>query len=202
MLVLSSNGLSSISLMNEIQKHFTSATKKAVIITTASVGYGEKDRKLPRLTEELKSLNLTVAYFDIEIQNPKLLRDFDVIEIMGGNPFYLLQQMKRNDCTQIFQQLSKEKIIIGISAGSVVLQNTIQLIAQYSPELNENIGISDLSGLALTDAEILPHYSRFLTCFERFEERARQYEIDNQCAVTRMNDGQALFITDQRKYVV
>jgi len=202
MLILSSNGFSSKELIEEVKNYLPKMTSKAAIITTASIGYKEKDRHIPRLTEELESLDLAVEYFDIDVQDPILLTNYDLIEINGGNPFYLLKQMKVTNCKRIFEQLMKDKVIVGISAGSVVLQNSIKLIAGYSPEMNQDVRITDLSGMGLTEVEILPHYHRFISRFENFEERARQYEMDNQCSVTRIDDGQALFITDKKKYVI
>lgn len=53
MIILTSNGLSSDKLLNETRK-YTNSNAKAAIITTASVGYKEKDWHIPRLTEELQ----------------------------------------------------------------------------------------------------------------------------------------------------
>jgi dipeptidase E len=175
MLILTSNGLSSESMIDRIKPLFTGLSK-AVIVTTASVGYKENDWHIPRLKDELHSLGLAVECFDFDFDNPSKLLRYDVIEINGGNPFYLLKSMKMSNCEKILGELSKSKILIGVSAGSIVLQNNIELIAQYSPEMNQEVNLSDLTAFHLTDIEILPHYSRFLAQFERFEERAREYE--------------------------
>lgn len=82
-------------------------------------------------------------------------------------------------------------MLIGVSAGALVLQRSIALAAQYTPEMNEGIGLTDLSGFALTDVEILPHYSRFVQRFDRFEERAQAYERVHGVRVLRLDDGQA-----------
>jgi len=201
MIILTSNGLSSDKLLDETRKH-TNSKGKAAIITTASVGYKEKDWHIPRLTEELQHIGLSVTYFDVEFEDPQLLLMYDVVEIIGGNPFYLLNQMRKQNAKVVLSEIAKSKVLIGISAGSVVLQNTISLIAQYSPEMNEDINLTDLAGLALTDIEILPHYERFLNRFHYFEERAREYEQKNNCVVIRLNDGEGVFITGNNFYQV
>lgn len=99
-----------------------------------------------------------------------------------------------SNCVIILAELAKSKILIGVSAGSLVLQNNIELIAQYSPELNREINLSDLTGFHLTDIEILPHYRRFLSCLERFEERAREYEAREKHKIVRLNDGQGILM--------
>jgi dipeptidase E len=199
MIILTSNGLSSDTLLAEV-RNFTAKLKKAVIITTASVGYKEKDWHMPRLTVELESLGLSVDTFNFDHQDAPDLLDFDVIEILGGNPFYLLSHLQIEENKAILQQIAETKVLIGISAGTLVLQQNIQLVAQFSPEMNEDVGLTDLTGLALTDLEILPHYHRYMDRFENLEEQARAYERANNCTVTRLDDGEAIFIVDDQIY--
>lgn len=201
MIILTSNGLSSEKLLNETQK-YVSQNMKAAIVTTASVGYKEKDWHVPRLKSELEQIGLTATCFDFEFESPQLLFQYDLVEIIGGNPFYLLNQVHLRDAKNIFSEIAKNKILIGISAGSIVLQKSIDLIAQYSPEMNNDIQLKDLTGLALTNIEILPHYQRYLSRFDRFEERAKEYEQSNNCSVIRINDGEGIFITDTTSYKV
>lgn len=192
-LILTSNGLSSELLMKSIKPLFANLSK-AVIVTTASVEYKDNDWHIPRLKEELHTLGLSVNYFDFDCDAPQGLLQYDVIEIIGGNPFYLLKSMKKSNCGGVLNELSKSKILIGISAGSLVLQNNINLIAQYSPEMNQGVNLTDLTGFHLTDIEILPHYSKFLSRFDRFEERAKEYEEKEKRKIVRLNDGQGILI--------
>lgn len=201
MLILTSNGLSSDNLIEKMQE-YCKALSNAVIITTASAGYKEKDWHIPRLTNELKLLGLDVDYFDFDYQKPELLLNYDVIELNGGNPFYLLRAIKNSNCKPILQKLVNEKIVIGISAGSIVMQNSIELIARYSPEMNDGINILDLTGLGFSNIEVLPHYDRFINQIEEFEEQAREYEIANQCKVIRINDGQGVIVASNDYTIV
>lgn len=201
-LILTSNGLSSEKLLNETKKYILSGMKKAAMITTASAGYKEKDWHVPKLTTELTSLGLSVDYFDFDVQKAELLESYDVIEIIGGNPFYLLKKMKESNCAPLFKKFKNKKVIIGISAGSIVLQNDIGLIAGYSPELNSKVGLTDFTGLCLTDIFILPHYHKFKTRFDNFEQRAQEYERKNNCKILRIDDGQGIFVCDAQTYMV
>lgn len=200
MLILTSNGLSSDNIIEKMKEYCESLTK-AVIITTASAEHKENDWHIPRLTNELKSVGLCADYFDFDYEKPELLLNYDVIEINGGNPFYLLNSMRRSKCEDIMKRLIQEKIVIGVSAGSIVLQNNINLIAQYSPELNKDVNLTDFSGFGFSPIELLPHYSRFITKFERFEESAKEYEIDNNCKVIRIEDGQAV-VVNSKDYLI
>lgn len=55
-------------------------------------------------------------------------------------------------------------------------------------------GLTDLTALALTEVQVLPHYSRFLTRFDGFEETCRAYEAEHGCTVLRLNDGDGIII--------
>lgn len=200
MILLTSNGLSS-QLLLDYTKKVTKNMKTAVIITTAS-SYKENDWHITRLTEELHNVGLTVECFDFDKDNCKKLRNYDVIEIIGGNPFYLLKSIHNAKAEVILKNLSSEKMIIGISAGAIVLQNNIRLVASYSPEMNEEVGLTDFKGLNLTELEILPHYHRFINRFDKFEERAVEYEKENNCSVIRIDDGQAVAIYDDKQFEV
>lgn len=196
MILLTFNGLSSKDLIDYMKKYISNDIKKAVIITTASLEYKEKDWHIPRLVTELGLLGLSVEFFDFDIQKPEDLYKYDVIEINGGNPFYLLKAIRNSKGEQVLAEIAKSKVLIGISAGSVVLQKNIELVYKYSPELNRNVCLSDLRGLGLTEIEILPHYHKYINKFERFEEKAAEYERNNNCRVIRIDDGQGIFVNE------
>ncbi|WP_343208739.1 Type 1 glutamine amidotransferase-like domain-containing protein [Anaerolentibacter hominis] len=193
MLLLTSDGLSSPELKEEACK-FLSGAGSAVMITTAAAARKEKDWSVPRLTEELYSLGLSVTYMDIELEDPSCLNQYDVIELIGGNPYFLLHQLRRKNLKPVFHTLEKTKLIIGVSAGSLVLQEQFDLIGEYTPGLNRLTGLSDTAGMGLTDLEILPHYHRFLSRFDHFEERARDYEQRRHKYVVRLSDGDGIVL--------
>ena len=74
-----------------------------------------------------------------------------------------------------------------------MLTPSIAVIDVFTPEMNSDVGLTDKTGLSLCDCEILPHYSKFLTRFDRFEDRAQEYEHQHRVTLHRLNDGEALF---------
>ena len=74
---------------------------------------------------------------------------------------------------------------------------SVALVNRYSPEMN-TVGITDLAALALTQTEVLPHYSRFLQRFDRFEETCRAYEQERGVQVIRLNDGDGVLLEGSR----
>ena len=57
-------------------------------------------------------------------------------------------------------------------------------------------GLTDLTALGLTDVQVLPHYSRFLTRFDGLEDTCRAYEKAHGVTVRRLNDGDGVIIQD------
>ena len=192
MLVLCSNGLTSEKLLAYIREK-SSGCQNAALVVTADNEYKEKNYHVPRCIEELKSINLAVDIFDLDKQPAKLLLNYDIVEFIGGNPFYLLHSIRENDAFDVLKILANEKILIGWSAAAFVFSPTLELVNCYSPEMNF-LGLTHLNGLSLTQYEVLPHYSRFISKFEQFEEKCRDYEERKNIKVIRINDGEGVII--------
>lgn len=192
MLILCSNGLSSESLRMEVREHMHHCRTAALVVTPSHI-YKKQDYSVPRCTEELESLGLSVTLFDIDEQPADELLYYDVVEFIGGNPFYLMQSIRRSDAGPALRRLAKEKILIGWSASAFAFGPTLELVNMYSPEMN-TVGLTDLRGLALTDLEVLPHYDRYADMFDRFEERCCEYEEARNTCVIRLNDGEGIIL--------
>ena len=192
MLILCSNGLSSEALRMEVREHMRHC-RTAALVVTPSNDRKKQDRSVPRCTEELETLGLSVTLFDIDEQPAKDLLHYDVVEFIGGNPFYLLDSIRRHKAEPVLRRIAKEKILIGWSASAFVFGPTLKLVNMYSPEMNI-VNLTDLHALALTDMEVLPHYDSFADMFDRFEERCSEYEQQHDTCVIRLNDGEGIIL--------
>ncbi len=198
MLLLCSNGLSSEKILAHIRSKTTDC-KTAALVVTADNEYKENNYHVSRCVAELQSLNLIVDIFDLDKQSAELLLNYDVVEFIGGNPYYLLHSIRENNAIEILRDIATNKILIGWSAAAFVFSPTLELINRYSPKMNF-LGIKNLNGLALTNVQVLPHYSKYLTRFDRFEETCCIYEKEYNVNVIRINDGEGVFI-DEDVYV-
>ena len=192
MLILCSNGLSSNNLLTHIGRKIGNC-KTSALVVTADNEYKEKNYHVPRCIAELEALNLHVDIFDLDTQPAELLLNYDVVEFIGGNPHYLLHAIRENHALNVIKDIAATKILIGWSAAAFVFSPTLELVNCYSPEMNY-IGLTDLDGLALTDVQVLPHYSKFLTRFDCFEEKCRNYEKEHNVNVIRINDGDGVVL--------
>ena len=194
MLLLCSNGLSSPKLITHM-KDYTHGCSSAALVVTADPVYKEKNYHVDRCIKELESLSLSVSLFDLDHQSPDLLLDYDAVEFIGGNPYYLLHSIRQSNAVGALRTIAEEKILIGWSAAVFVFGPTLELVNEYSPEMNVP-GLTDLTGLCLTDTQVLPHYSKFLKRFEHFEETCLNYENQHNVEVIRLNDGDGVFISN------
>ena len=192
MLVLCSNGLSSENLLNAMSKRIKKYNT-ATVVVTADHEYKEKNYHVNRVVGELESLNLCVVKLDLDKIPAKNLLNYDVVEFIGGNPFYLLNSIREHNAIDILKTLANTKVLIGWSASAFVFGPTLELVNMYSADMNF-LGVKDLSGIKLTDIEVLPHYERFLKRFDRFEEKCQIYEKEHSVKVIRLNDGEGVFI--------
>lgn len=192
MILLCSNGLTSQELLKEAGK-VCSKGKRAALVVTADPVYKEKNYHVEASVKQLEYLGCQVDIFDFDTQPAEVLSRYDVVELMGGNPYYLLHSIRAHQGEEALRQVALKGLLIGVSAGAAVLGPTLALINQYTPNLNE-VGLTDLKALALTDVQVLPHYSKYLKKFDNFEGVCRSYEQDNACSVMRLNDGEGVIV--------
>ena len=87
MLILCSNGLSSSALKSSLSSTIKSG--KSALVVTADNEYKENNYHVARCISELNSLHLDVDIIDIDKQPIQDLLIYDVVEFIGGNPYYL-----------------------------------------------------------------------------------------------------------------
>ena len=134
--------ISSKEILSHI-KDKVSHCKTAALVVTADNEYKESNYHVSRCISELESLNLNVGIFDLDNQPADLLLDYDVVEFIGGNPYYLLHSIRENNATEILKDIAINKILIGWSAAAFVFSPTLELVNCYSPEMNF-LGLTDL----------------------------------------------------------
>ncbi|RSK31948.1 Type 1 glutamine amidotransferase-like domain-containing protein [Bhargavaea beijingensis] len=199
-LLLTSNGF----FTDEIKIKFLNLldadphTLEAAIITTASP-QKEQNRFAKKAVSNFEKMGFRkVDCVDVESESPDILLQKDVIYINGGNPFHLLEQVKKSEADRILADLAqKNAVIVGVSAGAVLLGPDIGVVQHFSPQLNVR-SIEDFSALGLTDKRVFPHSDRedlFGDATGRtIEERIREFEMIESCSVTRLNDNGYLVV--------
>lgn len=116
-----------------IEKSFTDMLQKspseikAIFIPTAA-NSPDAIGVLPKCLDDLlkcgiKRENIFVYDLHDEIEN-HIINSYDIIYLCGGNPDYLLRRINENNFRkQLLEFISLGKIVIGVSAGSMIFAN-------------------------------------------------------------------------------
>ena len=149
MIALLSNGITSEALKNALSKYIAPLSSAAVVVT-ADNEYKERNYHVPRVVDELKEYGLSVDTFDLDIQDATELLKYDVVEFIGGNPYYLLNSIRVHNVSDIIKQLAEKKVLFGWSAGAMVFTPSIEIVDKLTPEMNI-VNLDNLKGLSLTN---------------------------------------------------
>ena len=192
MIALLSNGITSEALKNALSKHFAPLSSAAVVVT-ADNEYKERNYHVPRVVDELKEYGLSVDTFDLDKQDASELLKYDVVEFIGGNPYYLLNSIRVHNALALIKQLAEKKVLLGWSAGALVFTPSIEIVDKLTPEINI-VPLDDLRGLCLTNTHLIPHYNKFLKRFYKLENIWKVCEQEHNCSIVRLDDGDGIII--------
>ncbi|MBD8071568.1 Type 1 glutamine amidotransferase-like domain-containing protein [Bacillus sp. PS06] len=195
-ILFTSSGLSTNSIKEKfLELLIDSPTNlKVGIITTASDKKADNKYARRARTDFLAMGFNKVEFIDVEFDDIERLEECNVIYINGGNPFYLLYHLKNSGADKKLKALSEGNVIlIGVSAGAVILGPDISIVDFFTPHLN-TVNLKDLTGLKITDNIVFPHYDRedLFPSSLSIEERILKYEAVYQKKVLRIADDDAI----------
>jgi dipeptidase E len=201
-LLLTSSGITNPTLKSSLLELTSKPFNKmaAVFIpTAASVEAGDKSWLIENLIEIRECVFKKIDIVDIALIKDQELQSrlagADVIFVGGGNNFYLAQQIHQSGLAKELSKLLKNKVYVGISAGSCVTGQLLNdsLFALLYPGEENIYGVD--SGLGLVDFCILPHLNS-LSFPNLREQRIAQivnetklpiYAIDDETAIQVVN---------------
>ncbi|MBR3592006.1 MAG: Type 1 glutamine amidotransferase-like domain-containing protein [Clostridia bacterium] len=192
MIALLSNGITSEALRNALREYIAPLSSAAVVVT-ADNEYKDRNYHVPRVIDELKYYGLSVDIFDLDTQDATELLKYDVVEFIGGNPYYLLNSIRVHNASAVIKQLAEKKVLLGWSAGALVFTPSIEIVDKLTPEMNI-VNLDNLKGLSLTNTHIIPHYNKFLKLFDKLEDICQAYEQEHNCSIVRLDDGDGIII--------
>lgn len=133
------------------------------------------------------------AYGIEEIE--KRLKDTDIIYIVGGKQFILAKLFKEIGFDNLLKKLAKDKVIMGTSAGSIVLGKTVDSNEYYLDRYKINKKDIEVNNLGFVDFNIIPHYLR-ADRLKYNEEYYKRILKDNTFKMYAINDNQAIIYND------
>lgn len=149
--------------------------------------------------EWYKQFDITdLLYFDIdqeynEKKIPELL-SCDAIFLSGGNTYYFLNSLKNRDFIPVLKSfVEKGGVLIGVSAGSIMMSKTIT-VTSIDDDIGgdqNTIGLKDFSALGLNDFEFFPHLD--INNIE-ITKRLKEYSKTSKSVIYACKDGDGIII--------
>lgn len=139
-------------------------------------------------------MNLEV-YFELDKEyHPDLLESLlscDAIHLSGGNTYYFLYWLrKREMLLPLRQYVEQGGVLIGVSAGSILMTPDISTSALCGDEVIARE--TDFSGLSLVDFAFVPHFGDIPINLDDL----KKYSRDNQVVVYACRDSGGIVVTE------
>lgn len=133
------------------------------------------------------------AYDENEIE--RRLSASDVIYIVGGKQLVLGELFKNTGTDKVLKKLTESKVIMGTSAGSIVLGKLIESRYYWKERYGINIDEIKNNELELVDFNIIPHYMRedHLKWDEEFYKKVAE---ENSFPLYAITDTQAIIYNE------
>lgn len=139
------------------------ATTLAFVPTAANVELGDKGWLIDDLVN-LKKLNFkAIDIVDISALDRTLwlskMEQADVLYFSGGKRYHLMQWMTRSGLTEVLPDLLKDRVYVGMSAGSMVAGQRLALKFSHLLYKDDLGRTDDMEGLGYVDFYFLPHFN-------------------------------------------
>lgn len=141
-----------------------------------------------------------LLYFDIDQEYDESKTDdllsSDAIFLSGGNTYYFLNSLKkRNFIPLIKEYVEKGGVLIGVSAGSMIMSKTIT-ITTIDTDINgdqNTVNLKDFTSLGLVDFEFFPHYNEK---DREITERLIEYSKKIDSVIYACRDGDGIIVNE------
>lgn len=162
-------------------------------VTTASKGARDKTF-FDTVKDQMRTNGYVFQEIDIENVSEKEMRDFfsdkNVINVEGGNTFYLLKAIKSSKFSDVLKdELDNGKVYIGTSAGVYIMCPTIE-VADWNKNGKDRFGVTDFSALGYVPFVLKVHYK------DEVEEEVRENIKTLKYPLRILRDGQGIIFED------
>ena len=146
--------------------------------------------------EWYKQFGITdLLYFDVDKEyNEKKIDELlacDAIFLSGGNTYYFLNSLKKREfLPKLREYVRTGGILIGVSAGSIIMSKTIDITTLHD---ENTIGLKDYTALGLVDFEFFPHLDHNM---KQYLEDLKKYSIKSNLVIYACKDGDGIIVND------
>jgi dipeptidase E len=202
-LLLTSSGFSSISIRERFCSEIKNNNLKTLaVIPTAEQDYSDRREEAIESEVYFNAFGLKkVCIIDVEFMNIDDLRKTDIIYLDGGNPYYLLYQLRKSKADELFREIKEKTLFVGSSAGSIVLGSTLDFVSHINPRLN-TMDLIDLTGIGLYNFILFAHYKGLIHDEKVSDEMLSSYEKESNLKIIKISDNQAIHIKNGKQEII
>lgn len=198
-LLLTSNGIANRSIANVLRRWVVDM-RFAFIPTAANMVDGEKDWLINDLVncQKLGPVDIIdIADVPKKVWLPRLEKA-TVIVMGGGDTKYLMDCLKKSGLAKELPRLLKTKVYVGISAGSIVANKTLNASSEFLYDTRYGEGIA---GLGLVDFAFRPHLNA--PDFPKVRDTVlKKLSLKFDCDLYAIDDQSAIKIEDGKLTVI
>ncbi len=151
-----------IDALRYIKEKHPKFKKICYIPAQAQGSEGEIKQALKDFKGYVKATCFKTAVLEHESSNEikKKIKTSDIVFLGGGNTFYFFDNIKKKRLfLSLKRHLQNKKMIIGLSAGGIVLSPSLMMACFPSKDADEcNVERKDFKALSFLPFEICPHY--------------------------------------------
>jgi dipeptidase E len=198
------NGSISTALFELVGKR-PEVTSLVLVPTASNVQEGDKGWLIDDLLNLKKQNFGSIDIVDVSAIDRKLwfarMEEADVLYFGGGNRYHLVEWMTRSGLTEVLPGLLRQKVYVGMSAGSMVTGKRLGLGLSHILYKDDVERTEDIDGLGYVDFTFLPHLNNpyFVNLRNDIIEEAIRGTTGSIYAV---DDHSALKIVDNQVSVV
>ena len=196
-LLLTSNGFGNPTIATQFLELLTKPLSQVKIIFIPTAARTKEELKyVDQSKQELYCLGINPKNLMIlNINHHFTYNDFksyDVMYICGGNTFYLLTQIKKYHFDKTIKQfLNEGKLYVGVSAGSIIVGPSIEIVV---PFYENDSYITNFDGLNIIDKVLSPHYTT--------QEETLIKKYRTKFKILPLKDNQALLIIGNKEKII
>ena len=163
-LLLTSGGLTNSSIAKalfDLTGKKPEETTLVFIPTASNVEAGDKGWLIADLLNLQKQNFRSIEITDISAVDENIwktsLENADVLFFEGGNTYHLMRWLNKSGLTKLLPELLKDKVYVGVSAGSMVTNPDLALKLSQQIYEEDMLETEEIAGLNFVDFYFLPH---------------------------------------------
>ena len=200
-LLLTSAGITNDSLKNALIKLVNNDLRIAYVPTASNIESGDKGWLVDDLVNlkemgELDIVDISALPKEVWI---KRIEWSNVLCVGGGDTKYLMDQINKSGFDKELSGFLKDKVYVGISAGSIILSRKLWASSEFLYE--DEVGQSP-DGLGFVDFNFRPHLNSKYFPLVRKDKIREVFESNPSEKIYAMDDNSGLLFVDGKIKVV